>query len=254
MRPEDEQFLEFGSSDASASDIYLQPHSDDVCFSLGALAHRRHRGILLTIFPISAYVPRRPGDPPPSRDWVTSTRIMEDKAFATACGLDARFLTLHVSSLLGHAPFDLSRVNENLQRVKSALMNALIVAQSNQTACTQPWLFCPSGIGGHVDHVAVRMLVHQNYEELSAHYRIGFYEDLHYASSRPAREAGLHDLLQGMPGRRLSRHAFPLKEYLSKKIALIQLYKSQFLTLPRSIEQFTPAADFPDMPHEAVWC
>jgi len=41
------------ATDASRLDIYLQPHSDDVCFSLGALAHRRRRGLLLTVFSIA---------------------------------------------------------------------------------------------------------------------------------------------------------------------------------------------------------
>ena len=48
---------------ASPMDLYLSPHCDDICFSLGALAHRRQAGTLLTILPISGYVPSRPGVP-----------------------------------------------------------------------------------------------------------------------------------------------------------------------------------------------
>jgi hypothetical protein len=98
------------------------------------------------------------------------------------------------------------------------------------------------------------MLVNQNYDQLSAHYRIGFYEDLHYASSESARISGLDNLLRETQGRQLRRYDFPLNEYISKKIELIQIYKSQFLTLPNSIEQFTPAASVPNTPHEAIWC
>jgi hypothetical protein len=97
------------------------------------------------------------------------------------------------------------------------------------------------------------MLVNQNYNHLSPRYRIGFYEDLHYASSAAARAAGIKNLLQETQGRQLHRYVFPLREDVSKKIALIQLYRSQFSALPNSIEQFTPAAKFPSSPHEAFW-
>ena len=241
------------SSDASSSDVYLQPHSDDICFSLGAFAYKRHCGILLTVFPISGYVQLRPGATRPAAEWVTKTRIAEDTAFAEACGLSTRRLGLQESSLMGHQPFDLGRVNENLQRIKSPLLDALLAAPLDKPSQARPWLFCPSGIGGHVDHIAVRMLTNQNYEQLSPRYRIGFYEDLHYASFAPARFAGLDNLFRAMRGRKLHRYVFPLEENVSRKLALIQLYSSQFLASHQSIEKFTPAVVLPNLPHEAIW-
>jgi LmbE family N-acetylglucosaminyl deacetylase len=242
-----------GSVDARPSDVYLQPHSDDICFSLGAFAYQRHCGILLTVFPISGYVPLRPGATHPAAEWVTKTRIAEDTAFAEACGLNTRRLEFQDASRRGQQPFNLGWVDENLQRIKSPLLNALLIDPPDKPSQVRPWLFCPSGIGGHVDHVAIRMLVNQNYDQLSPRYRIGYYEDLHYASSAAARSMGINNLLQGMRGRQLHRYVFPLGEYVAKKLALIQLYKSQFLALPRSIEQFTPAVEPPTTPHEAIW-
>ncbi len=243
-----------GSPDASPRDIYLQPHSDDICFSLGAFAHRRRCGILLTVFARSAYLPFRPGAARPPAEWVTKTRIAEDKVFAEACGLSTDHLDLPDAALMGQRSTNLGWVNEDLQRIKAPLLHALLAAPLEQTLHSRPWLFCPSGIGGHVDHVAVRMLVQQNYDQLSQRYRIGFYEDLYYASSAPARNVGIINLFHGMPGAKLHRHVFPLGEFMSKKIALIQLYGSQFLTVPQTIEQFTPALEPPDAPHEAIWC
>lgn len=234
----------------SSSDIYLQPHSDDICFSLGAFAYRRHRGILLTVFPISTYVPLRPGATPPSREWVTKTRIAEDAAFAEACGLDNHLLELQDSSDLGRRAFDVSWLNENLQRIKSPLLDALL---SGKLSSVRPWLFCPTGIGGHVDHVAIRMLVNQNFDQLSQSYRIGCYEDLHYASSAAARSVGINNLLWEMRARNLRRYVFPLGDYEAKKLALIPFYKSQFLVVPHSIEQYTPAVEPTAPPHEAIW-
>ncbi len=232
---------ELGSSDASPFDIYLQPHSDDVCFSLGAFAYRRHCGILLTIFPISAYVALHPRNTRRTAEWVTKVRIAEDRAFAEACGLNSQLLELRDAALLGHQPFDLGWVEDNLQRIKSPVLNALLTPPPNMPLHGRPWLFCPSGIGGHVDHVAIRMLVNQNYDQLSQRYRIGFYGDLYYASAASVRSVGINNLLQEVRGRQMNRYVFRLGGYMTKKLALIQLYNSQFRAVPRSIEQFTPA-------------
>ena len=40
---------------------------------------------------------------------------------------------------------------------------------------------------------------------------------------------------------------------MTKKLALIQLYNSQFRAVPRSIEQFTPVVALSNAPHEAIW-
>jgi len=245
--------LQSSPLDTSSLDIYLQPHSDDVCFSLGAFAWRRHRGILLTACPVSGHVPLRPDGTRPSADWVTRTRIAEDRAFAEQCGLHTEFLELPDSAFLGHHPFDLSRVEENLQRIESPLLGALLTARPSKLSSGRPWLFCPSGIGGHVDHVAMRMLVNQNYDRISRCYCIGFYEDLYYASSADTRIVGINSLLEDARGHQLRRYVFPFGKDISRKLALIQLYRSQFLTMPTSAERFTPAIGTPSAPHEAIW-
>jgi LmbE family N-acetylglucosaminyl deacetylase len=233
--------------------VYLQPHSDDICFSLGGLADKLHSGILLTIFPISAYVPLVPGVAPPSAEWVTRTRIAEDQAFADSCGLDMRTLQIPCASLLGHKPFDLGWVNENLRRIEAPLIDALMAMVANRVSPARPWLFCPSGIGGHVDHAATRIAVIRNYAQLAPFYRIGFYEDLHYAANAAARNVGINSLSQEMRDRTLQRYAFLLGDGVTRKLALIGHYRSQFLQLPHSIDGFTPAAVSPRAPHEAIW-
>ncbi len=180
--------------------------------------------------------------------------MAEDVAFATACGFENRLLELEDASELGQKPFNFRWVEENLQRIKSPLFDVLLEAPvAGNSSTTRPWLFCPTGIGGHVDHVAIRMLVNQNFDRLSQSYRIGFYEDLHYASSAAARSVGINNLLQEACGRNLRRYVFPLGEDVARKLALIQLYKSQFLIMPQSIEQYTPAVEPANPPHEAIW-
>jgi LmbE family N-acetylglucosaminyl deacetylase len=234
-------------------DVYIQPHSDDICFSLGGFAHSRQTGCLLTVFPISGYVPVPAGVARPSADWVTRTRIAEDRAFAQACGLRLRMLRMPCASLLGYGPFDLGRVDENLGRVETALVQAALALAVAPGGRQRPWLFCPSGIGGHVDHVTIRMAVTRNYGPLAHRYRIGFYEDLHYASNGESRRSGIDALLQAMPDRALHRLSFPLGAAEATKLALIRHYRSQFLHLPSAIGRFTPALEAPAAPHEAVW-
>ena len=115
------------------------------------------------------------------------------------------------------------------------------------------WLFCPSGIGGHVDHVAIRLVTVRHYDRLASLYRLAFYEDLPYASQPLARLTGLEQLLRGLHGRSLRRHAWPLADKADMKLSLIRLYKSQFLEPPPSLDSFTPAVESNLAPHEAVW-
>jgi len=250
------------SMDASPFDVYLQPHSDDICFSLGAFAHKHHCGILLTVLPISAFMPNPgaalhsstpPESPSPSSEWITNSRKNEDIAFAAACKLKCSFLEMPCASFLGHAPFDLAWINQNQRRIAAPLLDALVMAAADRPSRTRPWLFCPTGIGSHVDHVAIHRLINENFNLLSQYYRLGFYEDLHYASDAAARSKGIGILQEEMRYRGLRRHAFPFGERVAQKLSLIKIYSSQFPSFPQSIQQFTPAADVPHEPHEAIW-
>ncbi len=235
------------------NDVYLQPHSDDICFSLGALAAIRGRGVLLTICPIAGYVPLRPGEEPPSAELVTKMRMQEDRAFCEACGLEPRFLEIPCGSYLGYRPFGLERVEENARRIGPPMFEALLPPAPDAISGARPWLFCPAGVGGHVDHVAIRMAIAERYDELAAKYRVAFYEDLHYASKPMARRIGVQHLLKAPFGKRLRRRASPLGDVAAKKLSLLKLYRSQFLEPPISLAEFVPATRISSPPHEAIW-
>jgi LmbE family N-acetylglucosaminyl deacetylase len=234
-----------------AMDVYLQPHSDDICFSLGALAYRRRQGILVTVCPISGYVPLKRGQARPPADDVTATRKKEDETFCRSCGLEARFMDLACATHLGHKPFDLGKVSWNAERIGPPVIEELrsLVAKRDD----RPWLFCPIGIGGHVDHLALRNTILNNYEELSHIFKIGFYEDLHYASNAEARVAGVELFLDALGGHNICRYALPLGRLASTKLKLINIYRSQFLRRPRSLSKFVPSTPLPSEPHEAIW-
>jgi LmbE family N-acetylglucosaminyl deacetylase len=234
-------------------DVYLQPHSDDICFSLGALAAMRKQGVLLTVCPIAGYVPVRPGETPPPAELVTKMRVEEDRAFCDTCGLEPRFLEIPCGSYLGYRPFGLERVEENARRIGPHMLEALLTQTFDANHRTRHWLFCPAGVGGHVDHVAIRMVIAERSDELSEKYRVALYEDLHYASNPTARRAGVKRLLEAAFGKRLRRRPIPLCGRAAEKLSLIQLYRSQFLEQPVSLAEFLPATRIPSSPHEAIW-
>ncbi|MES2633361.1 MAG: hypothetical protein V4669_10350 [Pseudomonadota bacterium] len=258
------------SGRGSEDDIYLSPHSDDVCFSLGAFASRRRAGVLLTVFSVSDY---RTGKPDPevvraggSRPGslrageagvlaTTLVRMTEDEAFAGRCGLQPQWLRLKDAQARGQAPFGASDAREIARSLEQPLMRALLAPTVGRKAEPRPWLFCPAGIGGHVDHVAVLMLVASQIDALEKHYRIAFYEDLPYASNPSTRDAAWQLLRQSVQPRELERCRFDLPDASAQalKMALVNLHPSQLTARLRSIAAFTPATGDSPSPHEALW-
>lgn len=238
-------------------DVYLAPHSDDVCFSLGAFAHARQAGTLLTVFPRSGYhVLAGPGAPA-SIEAVSRMRVAEDTRFARACGLRAAYLGFTAAGARGEPPFDTRRAPEVAERIARPLLAALRGPTIGRAPCApgaRPLLACPAGIGGHVDHAAVRLSIIRHLRLLEPWYRIGFYEDLHYASDPRRRAAGLEALRHALAGRRLLRCVAPMDDAAQAlKMRLVALHASQLGEQLRSLHAFMPATPRPSPPHEALW-
>jgi|GEM_PF-1532420 len=242
-------------AEASTHDLYLAPHCDDVCFSLGAFVLRRRKGILLTLFSKSGYVARPQtvaalGDERIAA--ISSLRQREDLAFASRVGLCLCFGGLEEAPLRGHDPFETAKAENDARQLDGAVIAAIFAAAAEQPKDRQPWLFCPMAIGGHVDHMVVLKIVLRHYNALRARWRIAFYEDLHYASAWQARATGLakfQDLAKGLGAQ---RSLWPIGA-AADKLALAALYPSQFVDLPVSIRPFTPAQRIPAPAHEALW-
>lgn len=237
---------------AHGRDIYLSPHSDDVCFSLGGLARRRGAGTLITVFSISDYV-EASEFASEDRDAVTRRRQAEDAAFAAACGLSARDLGFLDAPLRGEKPFDLGDVEGDAGQIEDRLMETVMAPVRAAAPAAKPMLFCPAGIGGHRDHLAVRTVVMKNLDFLARSYDVAFYEDLHYASWPRWRLEGLKSLARAMNGRSLYRLTLPLEEDAPRKLELIRIYRSQHKEPPVTLDRFSPAMGSAAPPHEACW-
>ena len=69
----------------------------------------------------------------------------------------------------------------------------------------------------------LQAVIARAYDQLAPFYRLGFYEDLHYASEFKVRSDGLARLLESLPGRKLRRHVRRLGASRSVKLDLIRL-------------------------------
>ncbi|WP_296747595.1 hypothetical protein [Mesorhizobium sp.] len=244
-----------GLAETSAHDLYLAPHCDDVCFSLGAFVRRRRQGILLTLFSNSGYLARpwtvtTQGDERIAA--ISSLRQREDLAFAREVGLRRCLGGLDEAPLRGFDPFETAKADDDSRRLDGAVTAAIFAAARKDHGGQQPWLFCPMGIGGHIDHMVVLKIVLRHYRALQARWRIAFYEDLHYAATWRERAAGLARFQNLAAPLKPRRSLWPIGES-ADKLALAALYPSQFATPPASIKPFTPAQRIPAPAHEALW-
>lgn len=237
----------------SPADLYLSPHSDDVCFSLGALTQRRRAGTLLTIYSRSRYQADPPVTSMMSADEVTAMRLAEDAAFAAACGLVTEDMGLDDSEMRGRPPFALDDAEQVSTRLQPLLLEQIFRLADRHKMAERPWLFCPSAIGGHVDHVAIMAVVAGNIDRLLETYRVCFYEDLYYASNLLQRSIGLRCLARSLPQHTLYRRQWEIGSAQGNKLDLVRLYRSQFKTLPTAIDAYSPALYIETVPHEAVW-
>ena len=176
----------------SQHDLYLSPHFDDICFSLGAFVARRRQGILLTFFSNSIHVANHSYDPgrsiSTSLAFTSALRRAEDLAFAQEVGLHQVVAGLDEATFRGRGSWDTESSVNDAVLLNDTAMNAIVAAVQSRPISPRPWLYCPMGIGGHVDHATILRIVMNNYDTLQNVYRIGFYEDLHYASNWRARE------------------------------------------------------------------
>jgi hypothetical protein len=230
--------------------VFLSPHRDDVCFSLGGLAMRTG-GHLISLFTESQYTVNTAGDfSKATIERVTHIRRLEDQLFISRCRMKESELHWPEAPLRGYNPFDGQERKAELVKFGPQLLE-LLHAIGRGRANRRPWLFCPMGIGDHRDHLLIRDIIVTYRPDLEALFKIGFYEDLHYASQSNRRTAGLVHFWAAL-GQRLIRNALPLGERAPLKLTLIRSYASQFHTPPNSLDRFTPA--IPDTyPHEAVW-
>jgi hypothetical protein len=185
---------------------------------------------------------------------VSALRRAEDRAFCRAVGLRPSELGLPEAPLRGCPPFADSLRNSVRGAIElgGAIRDALLAAGKDLPAGGRPWLMCPAGIGDHVDHLVVLRIVLRSLDALRSMFRVGFYEDLHYAADGRAWKAGVARLQEWIAPARPRRSAHRIDD-VEAKLGLIGLYRSQLGPGPISIGEYTPGHAYTRGPHEAFW-
>lgn len=214
--------------------IFLSPHCDDVCFSIGGIAQQFHRGILLNLYTRSTYVhPTSPLCPNESltSNFISQARTQEDERFAKACGLTRMDLGLEEPELMGQEPFCYDNLLLDIELLEDKLITRLkSLAQRNDPKAL---LFCPMGIGHHRNHLATTLTILKNRTSLEQYYQLFFYFDLPYAADQRHKMHGIKRFEQIVKSANLPIYMYELtSKRMENKQALIELYQSQ---LPASI-------------------
>ena len=228
--------------------VVLSPHRDDACLSLGGLLKAIGHGLVINLFTRSLTIAQAPVTDV-SEEMVEGIREKEDRKFIERCNLERHEFRLPEPPLDGRYEFDASYIETDVERLTPPLISKL-----TQIGELHPRekvvLFCPCGIGGHVNHLATLETVLRNSGALARSYELMFYEDLPYASRARRRWVGIARLHRRIAPAALVRNIYVPK--WSEKKALVDLYDSQF---PRSLTQrrLRPFALWPPRPHEAFW-
>jgi len=224
-----------------AKNLYLSPHLDDAAFSLGSWIAANPGGLLVNIFTRSNYTAAKVVT---DVDEVSAIRAAEDRVFAERFGLEAVALGLEEPSLRGRRARDASGVDEDAGLLREPL-RAVLDARTGEGAA----IFCPAGIGGHVNHLATRLVAWEWAVARGRQAQLRFYEDLPYASRPHLRRRGLHALKAATARWRLQRYAWRAGK---EKEAVVHLYPTQ-IDPEWTMRRFSPFALWPPVRHEAVW-
>lgn len=205
--------------------LFVAPHPDDVCFSVGALAAEtsvsKH---LVSVFSESAWSePSWTGGR--DSDSVTAAKRSEDCEFATACGLEPHFIGLPDPSVR-RPPSPKGPVHHC--RMKSKDDPALIAAAEEglgRLLDQRPFdlVVGPLGVGRHRDHVLCNRAV-----RAAAHKRripVAYYEDLPYSQKLPLWRITLRARRVGFGLRPL---VYVSEVPVSLKQEMAAIYRSQY--------------------------
>lgn len=236
--------------------IFLSPHYDDVCFSLGFVASKLTNLELINIFTHSSYAKPHILTTLPIgvdlADSVSKIRAQEDAIFAKRYKFQRIALGLDDAGLHGADPFNFKGIDAEQATLERILLPLLKEkADSNGSAV----IFCPLAIGGHRNHVSTFNAIANHADKLENQgASICFYEDLPYASYKDMRLRRIGQLQEYFSANGYKRlHLVLDDEAVASKLEAIQIYDSQMRRdPPPNIAKYSPATDIGDI-HEALW-
>lgn len=212
------------------STIYLSPHRDDICFSLGGAISCNPGGHLINVFTRSTFAPSLslPLDLDDRIATVTRSRKIEDSYFAEHNRLRVHDLHFAEPAVRGISPFS-SITQCAVDAISNELLSVIINICNDYIASgVKVALLCPLGVGKHVDHLTVLMCILNHYKELDQVARVAFYEDLPYGIAERNTKSAIAFLKECDIFDALFRLEIPLTDQMqSEKLLQIAAYASQ---------------------------
>jgi hypothetical protein len=215
--------------------IYISPHFDDVCFSLGGLASEIRRGLLINLFTHTCYVENP--NVVCNKNKVSELRSDEDLKFVKKCNLTRFNFSFEDTSALNISPYDLSKIEDEIKMVSNQMIPFLMDANKGSE---KAYLFCPMGIGFQRNHLSTYISILNNLDLLRGKYELIFYADIPYAINPARLDRGLNLFNRITHKYRKNINYYDLTETDNSKgkIDLVNIYQSQHAKEP-DIENFS---------------
>jgi hypothetical protein len=209
----------------------VSPHRDDVPFSL-SLALSRWRCLpiklqVLTVFTVSVYAPRAGtviGDSQDLQSQITSLRQREDRRVFNLIEKDMKLEALGFLDAPLRLGIGAEAVCHQHGRAIESQPEVELLSRHFRKYFIRGLVLAPLALGDHVDHLTVRTAA----IESSRPQRLGFYEDLPYATwvPEPALRKAVSDA-EHRTGVPLRGCIIRRKHYIARKRNIIGRYQSQ---------------------------
>ncbi len=196
--------------------VVVSPHADDVALSMGGavqiITEVAATVTLLTVFGRSSWALISRGN----ADLVTSIRRQEDLTYSAVCAMRSHILELPDASLRGYSSDTELRDGQDsavfIQRATSAICQSLSLFDAEV-------VFCPGGIGNHVDHVICMRSVERWVRRSRCEFL--YYQDLPYGAI-----VG-NPLVRPRSTFPISRMDISISDELELKLSRLSAYASQ---------------------------
>ena len=201
--------------------IYLSPHYDDVAFSLSSEIHEN--GIVLDVFTMSNYVENEKCLD--GNLTVSEVRKNEEIDFLKNNKLKYKIMDLQDSGMFG-PPFSRYHeipINKKLEKELLKTIQELNLKNKIDT------IFCPLGVGKHLDHLQLFLIIQRHYKELKNFFNVVFYAEIPYIFYQNNLENRVNFLKHWLRINHIRSHRHTLTEAeVMLKIKQLKIYKSQF--------------------------
>ncbi len=201
--------------------IYLSPHYDDIAFSLSSKIQTS--GIILDVFTISNYVENK--SCLDGNSSVSKVRKQEEINFLKKNKLEYKIMNFQDSGMHGSPFSKYHEVPINTKLEKKLLKTVYELNLKNKINT----IFCPLGVGKHLDHLQLFLIIQKNYKKLKEEFNVVFYAEIPYIFYKNNLKNRVDFLKPWLHINHIKQHKYTLTNAeIISKIGTLKVYRSQF--------------------------